>query len=79
MSLFICRPASFYQVVKDDNIEYHFDIPHRGYQDEDEKEDTTVKPEVESAKPCSLCEHDNVKDNTCIYCNTEHRCWSRKR
>ena len=77
MSLFICRPASIYQVVKEDGIEFHFDIPHRGYQDE--KEDTTVKPEIESAKPCRLCEHDNVKDNTCIYCNTEHRCWSRKR
>lgn len=59
------------------SIEYHFDIPPGGYQDE--KEDTTIKPDVESAKPCRLCEHDNAKDNTCIYCNTEHRCWSRKR
>ena len=77
MSLFNCRPASSYQVIKEDGIEYHFDISPGGYPDE--KEDITIKPEVESAKPCRLCEHDNAKDNTCIYCNTEHRCWSRKR
>lgn len=77
MSLFILRPTSIYQSVKEDSIEYHSDIPLGGYQNE--KEDTTIKPEVESAKPCYLCEHDNAKDNTCIYCNNEHRCWSRKR
>lgn len=77
MSLFTLRPASIYMTVMDDGIVECFDLPHRGYPDE--KEDTTVKPEVESAKPCRLCEHDNAKDNTCIYCNNEHRCWSRKR
>ena len=77
MSLFTLNPTSIYQVVKAEGIEYHFDIPPGGCQDE--KEDTTIKPDVESAKPCRLCEHDNAKDNTCIYCNTEHRCWSRKR
>lgn len=78
MSLFTLRPAPIYMTVMDDGIvEECFDLPHRGYQDE--KEDTTVKPEIEMAKPCRLCEHDNAKDNTCIYCNNEHRCWSRKR
>lgn len=77
MALFTLRPAPIYMTVMDDGIVECFDLPHRGYQDE--KEDTTVKPDVESAKPCRLCEHDNAKDNTCIYCNTEHRCWSRKR
>lgn len=76
MALFIYKPVSNNQVVKEDSIEYHFDVPQGGY--EDEKEDTTIKPEIEIAKPCCLCEHDNAKDNTCIYCNTEHRCWSRK-
>jgi len=77
MSLFICHPTSIYQDIKEDSIEYHSDIPLGGYQNE--KEDNTIKPDVESAKPCHLCEHDNAKDNTCIYCNNEHRCWSRKR
>ena len=34
--------------------------------------------EIEKSKPCYLCSHDNSKDNTCIYCDTEHRCWSKK-
>lgn len=50
MSLFTLNPTSIYQVVKEEGIEYHFDIPPGGCQDE--KEDTTIKPDVESAKPC---------------------------
>ena len=77
MSLFILRPAPIYMPVMEDSIVECFDLPPRGYPNE--KEDTTVKPEVERAKPCYQCEHDNAKDSTCVYCDNEHRCWSRKR
>ena len=73
---YACYDVNFINHNPADGIEFRFDIPPGGYQNE--KEDTTIKPEIESARPCYLCEHDNAKDNTCIYCNTEHRCWSRK-
>ena len=76
MGIFNCRLITTHQVIKEDAIEYRSDISPGGYHDEEEmhKNDS----EIEKYKPCHLCSHDNSKDNTCIYCDAEHKCWSKK-
>lgn len=76
MGISNCISITTHQVIKEDTIEYQCGIPSGGYQEE--KEVHKINPEIEESKPCYLCSHDNSKDNTCIYCNEEHRCWSKK-
>ena len=76
MGISSCRLISTRQVIKEDTVQYKSDILPGGYQDE--KEIYKNDSEIEKYKPCCLCQHDNGKDNTCIYCDTEHRCWSKK-
>ena len=76
MGISDCRLITTHQIIKEDMVQYKSDIPPGGYQDEEEicKNDS----EIEKCKPCRLCQHDNSKDNTCIYCDTKHRCWTKK-
>ena len=76
MGISNCRLKITHQVIKEDTVEYQSDIPPGGYHDEEEI--PKINPEIEKYKPCYLCSHDNSKDDTCIYCDGEHRCWSKK-
>lgn len=76
MGIFDCRLITTHQAIKEDTIEYRSDILPGGYHNEEEIHKSNS--EIEKYKPCHLCSHDNSKDNTCIYCDTEHKCWSKK-
>lgn len=76
MGISNCRLITTHYVIKEDTFEYKSDIPPGGHQDEEEIH--KIDSEIEKYKPCHLCSHDNSKDSTCIYCNEEHRCWSKK-
>lgn len=69
--------------INEDTISFHEKIYSTGYENDLTENDENISSDKKEyytiVRPCNLCTHDNQKDNTCIYCDYTHKCFSQRR
>lgn len=70
-------------IFNEDSIEHIHPIPYRGYRNDEKEIDKNDSHDklnfAELYKPCCKCCHDNAHDDTCIYCDETHKCFSPRK
>ena len=75
---------AIYKTINEDSISFHEKICSNstGYENDLTENNENISSDKKEyyaiIHPCNLCTHDNQKDNTCIYCDYTHKCFSPK-
>lgn len=72
------KQHQYKQVMLEDSIKYNLDsyVINNTYDLTEDNVESNSIALIELCKPCYKCSHNKPNDNTCIYCNKEHRCFS---